>query len=353
MNDEAPRHQQWLVHPVGVSCPTHVLFIIHNSAFILLLCLATFGMVPVRSAMAQTTPARPTVVLVLGAPGQDEFQTNFLRQAELWTRVCARAQATVVRIGLDTNSTTLDCERLKQTLANEQKDGDEALWLVLVGHGTYDGKEARFNLRGPDVTATDFADWLKPFRRPVVFIDTSAASAPFLNRLSATNRVILTATRSGSEQDFTRFGLYLAEVLTDDQSDLDKDGQVSVLEAFLTASVRVAEFYRTEGRLATEHALLDDDGDGRGTPADWFRGIRPVKKPQGNASVDGAHAHQLHLVLSQAEQALPPDVRAKRDALELEIGRLRANKSQHPNEKYYDELEKLLLQLADTYGNRL
>jgi hypothetical protein len=187
----------------------------------------------------------------------------------------------------------------------------------------------------------------------VVFIDTSAASAPFLNKLSATNRVILTATRSGSEQDFTRFGLYLAEALTDDQSDLDKDGQVSVLEAFLTASARVAEFYRTEGRLATEHALLDDDGNGRGTPADWFRGIRPVKKPQGNASVDGARAHQLHLVLRQAEQALPPDVRAKRDALELEIARLRANRSQRPNEKYYEELEQLLLQLADTYGDRL
>jgi hypothetical protein len=319
----------------------------------MLACLAAFGVVPVQTATAQTAPARPTVVLLLGAPGQDEFQTNFLRQAELWTRVCERAQATIVRIGRDANSTTPDCERLKQTLAIEQKDGDEALWLVLVGHGTFDGKEARFNLRGPDVTATDFAEWLKPFRRPVVFIDTSAASAPFLNKLSATNRVILTATRSGSEQDFTRFGLYLAEALTDDQSDLDKDGQVSVLEAFLTASARVAEFYRTEGRLATEHALLDDDGDGRGTPADWFRGIRPVKKPQGNASVDGARAHQLHLVLSQAEQALPPDVRAKRDALELEIGRLRANRSQRPNEKYYDELEKLLLQLADTYGNRL
>jgi hypothetical protein len=312
-----------------------------------------FGLVPVQSGMAQTTPTNPTVVLVLGAPGQEEFQTNFLRQAKLWTRVCERAQATIVRIGLYASSTTPDYEHLKQTLANEQKDGSGALWLVLVGHGTFDGKEARFNLRGPDVTATDFAEWLKPFRRPVVFIDTSAASAPFLNKLSATNRVIITATRSGSEQNFTRFGSFLAEALTDHQSDLDQDGQVSLLEAFLTASARVSEFYRTEGRLATEHALLDDDGDGRGTPADWFQGIRPIKKPQGNASVDGARAHQLHLVLSQAEQAIPPDVRAKRDALELEIGRLRANKSQRPNEKYYDELENLLLRLANTYGDRL
>jgi len=319
----------------------------------MLACVAVFGIVPVQEALAQTTPTKPTLVLVLGAPGQEEFQTNFLRQAELWTRVCERAQATIVRIGLDTNSTTSDCERLKQTLASEQKEGREALWLVLVGHGTFDGKEARFNLRGPDVTATDVAEWLKPFRRPVVFIDTSAASAPFLNKLSATNRVVITATRSGSEQNFTRYGLFLAEALTDDQSDLDQDGQVSLLEAFLTASARVAEFYRTEGRLATEHALLDDDGDGRGTPADWFRGIRPIKKPQGNASVDGARAHQLHLVLSQAEQAIPPDVRSKRDVLELEIGRLRAKKSQHPDEKYYGELENLLLRLANTYGDRL
>lgn len=316
-------------------------------------CLAAFSTLPFQSAGAQTTSTNTTVMLVLGAPGQEEFQTNFLRQLELWTRVCERAQATLVRIGVDTNSATPDSERLKQTLADEPKEGREALWVVLIGHGTFDGKEARFNLRGPDVTAADIAEWLKPFRRPVVFIDTSSASAPFLNKLSATNRVIVTATRSGSEQNFARFGLYLAEALTDDQSDLDKDGQVSVLEAFLSASARVAEFYKTEGRLATEHALLDDDGDGHGTPADWFRGIRPVKKPQGNASVDGARAQQVHLVLSQAERALPPEVRAKRDALELEIGRLRANKPQRPDGRYYGELEKLLLQLADAYGARL
>jgi hypothetical protein len=315
--------------------------------------LVAFGLLPVPMAAAQTTPAKPTVLLVLGAPGQDEFQTNFQRQAELWTRACGQAQAKTVRIGLDANSNPADCERLKQTLIQAQTDGAEALWLVLIGHGTFDGKEARFNLRGPDVTAAELGEWLKPFRRPVILIDTTAASAPFLNKLSATNRVVITATRSGSEQNFTRFGLHLAEALTDDQSDLDKDGQISLLEAFLAASARVAEFYKTEGRLATEHALLDDDGDGRGTPADWFRGIIPIKKPAGNASVDGVRAHQIHLVLSPAEQALPPELRAKRDALELDIARLRAGKSQRPASEYYRELEKLLLQLADTYGNRL
>jgi hypothetical protein len=315
--------------------------------------LVAFGLLPVPLAAGQTSPAKPTVLLVLGAPGQDEFQTNFQRQVELWTRACEQAQATTVRIGLEANSTNADCEHLKQTLANEQKNGSDALWLVLIGHGTFDGKVARFNLRGPDVTATELGEWLRPFSRPVVLIDTSAASAPFLNKLSATNHVIITATRSGSEQDFTHFGLHLAEALTDDQSDLDKDGQISLLEAFLTGSARVAEFYKTAGRLATEHALLDDDGDGRGTPADWFRGVIPIKQPTGNASVDGARAHQFHLILSQAEQGLPPDVRTKRDALELDIARLRAKKSQRSASEYYRDLERLLLQLADTYGNPL
>ena len=154
------------------------------------------------------------------------------------------------------------------------------MWLVLIGHGTFDGKEARFNLRGPDVSADELALWLKPFRRPLAVIDTASCSAPFLNLLSATNRVIITATRSGNEQNFTRFGQYLAQALTDPEANLDKDGQVSLLEAFLTASHQAAEFYKLQGRLVTEHALLDDNGDGLGTPADWFRGLRAIKRPK-------------------------------------------------------------------------
>jgi hypothetical protein len=318
-----------------------------------LACLLLFAGAPQPLLLAQPAAARPTVLLVVGAAGEEDFHTNFQRQAELWNATCQRAQATTVRIGLEPGAGTTDLDRLKRSLADESRSGGEALWLVMVGHGTFDGKDAKFNLRGPDLSAAQLAEWLKPFTRPVVVIDTSSASAPFLNQLSASNRVVVTATRSGNEQNFTRFGLYLAEALADEQSDLDKDGQVSLLEAFLTASARVAEFYKTEGRLATEHALLDDNGDARGTPADWFRGTVPVKKPEGNVAVDGTRAHQIHLVLSQGERELPPDIRAKRDALELELARLRANKSQRSPEDYYRELEKLLLQLADVYGDRL
>src|SRR5207237_484377 len=154
-------------------------------------------------------------------------------------------------------------------------------------HGTFDGKEARFNLRGPDLSTADLSLWLKPFQRRLVLIDTSAASAPFLNKLSAGNRVIVTATRSANEQTLARCGQHLAEPTTSPEADLDKDGQVSILEAFLTASRRTIEFYKLEGRLASEHALLDDNGDGLGTPAEWFRGLRAVKKPADKTSVDG------------------------------------------------------------------
>jgi len=223
------------------------------------------------------------------------------------------------------------------------------LWLVLIGHGTFDGKEAKFNLRGPDCSASELAGWLQPFHRPVAVVNTASASGPFINKLSAPGRVVITATRSGNENNYARFGQYLAEAITDPEADLDKDGQTSLLEAFLIASRRVGEFYQLEGRLATEHALLDDNGDGLGTPADWFRGIRAVKKAKDGAALDGVRAHQFHLIRNEAERNLPPAVRLKRDELELEIARLREAKNQMDEDGYYSSLEKLLLQMARLY----
>jgi hypothetical protein len=238
---------------------------------------------------------------------------------------------------------------LEQALAAEDKTTPAELWLVLIGHGTFDGKEARFNLRGPDLSASDLALWLQPFHRPLALINTASSSAPFLNKLSATNRVIITATRSGHEQNYTRFGQYFAESIANPKADLDKDGQVSLLEAFLMASRQVAEFYKAEGRLASEHALLDDNGDGLGTPADWFRGLRAIKKPKENAAMDGLLARQFHLIRSDAEAKLTDEQRARRDALEHEVLLYREKKSQLPEDEYYRELEKLLLPLARSY----
>jgi len=297
-------------------------------------------------ATASSITNGPTVILVVGAPGEPEFGTNFVRQAQLWEKLCHQAGARTVCIGLGNTNATGEHELLRQALAAEPTDVAQPLWLTLMGHGTFDGKEARFNLRGPDVSNTELAEWLRPFRRPLVVVNCFSASAPFLKSLSGTNRVVITATRSGNEVNFSRFGGQFARALADPASDLDKDRQVSLLEAFLMASRHVAEFYKTEGRLMTEHALIDDNGDGLGTPANWFQGVRATKKARDGGSLDGAQANQLHLVRSAEEQALPPEVRARRDALELSVARLREAKSQFSEADYYCRLESILLELA-------
>ena len=290
-----------------------------------------------------------TVIVVVGLAGDDEYGAVFSEEADRWTKICAQTAAPCRVIGREAAGSVSDRDRLDQTLAAEAKDGLGKLWLVLIGHGTFDGQEAKFNLRGPDLSATDLATWLRPFHRPLAVIDTSSASAPFLKALSGPGRVIVTATRSGNEQNYARFGHYLAEALTDPKSDLDKDGEISLLEAYLTASARLAEYYKTDGRLATEHPLLDDNGDGLGTPPDWFQGIRAVKKARDGATADGPLAQQFVLIPSAAEAKLPPEVRAQRDRLELDVARLREKKTTLPEDAYYAQLEVLLLQLARLY----
>jgi hypothetical protein len=290
------------------------------------------------------------VILVVGAPGEADFATNFLRQAASWQKACSLGGCRPQTIGVDSPGTTNDYDLLKQAIEAEPKTGFNPLWVILIGHGTFDGKEARFNLRGPDVSATELATWLQPIRRPLAVINTAASSAPFLNKLSGTNRVIITATRSGNEQNYTRFGMYFAEAITNPQADLDKDGQVSLLEAFLIASRQVAEFYKVSGRIATEHALLDDNGDGLGTPANWFRGMRPTKKPKDTAAVDGLLAQQFRLVPSELERNLTAEQRSRRDILERDVLDYREKKSQMPEAAYYAGLEKRLLELAHLYA---
>jgi len=325
--------------------------------------LVTFFVAVVAHASVDLSSNRATVIIVVGAPGEEEFGSNFVRQASLWQKACEQANLHQITIGERTAavseasrsnsefppSATNDYEELKQVLLLEPKDGSAELYVVLIGHGTFDSKEARFNLRGPDVSATELASWLLPFRRPLAVIDTSSSSAPFLNKLSATNRVIITATRSGNEQNFTRFGQYFAEAITSPDADLDKDGQVSLLEAFLIASRRTTEFYKVEGRIATEHALIDDNGDGLGTQADWFRGLRAVKAPKEKAAVDGTFAQQFHVVRSYAENRLTEEQRKKRDEIEHAVFRHRDKKGKIPDDQYYRDLEKMLLELARLY----
>jgi len=292
---------------------------------------------------------RPAVIVVVGAAGAPEYGAQFVKQARLWEQACSKGGEKFTAIGLEEAENPDDLTKLQQTLANESQQTDAALWLVLIGHGTFDGRTAKFNLRGPDLAADDLAEWLKPVVRPLVVINTASSSAPFLSKLSAQGRVVVTATKSGFEQNYARFGEYLAGAIAEPQADLDKDGQTSLLEAFLTASHRVDEFYSAEGRLVTERALLDDNGDGLGTRADWFRGIRPVQRAEDGAALDGYRAHQFHLVTSEAENKIPPQMRVRRDQLELEVVKLRDTKESFSEDEYFARLEKLLYDIAQIY----
>lgn len=291
---------------------------------------------------------RQSVIVVVGAEGTPEYGTEFRAWADRWEEVTGRAEARLVRIGLETVDAT-DRDRLRDTLAGEARESREALWLVLIGHGTFDGREAKFNLRGPDFSAAELAEWLKPFKRPLAVLNCSSSSGPFVNRLSAPDRVVVTATKSGYEHNYSRFGSMLAASIADESVDLDKDGQTSLLEAFLAASAATSEFYSQNGRLATEHALVDDNGDGRGTPATWFRGILVAREAKDGASPDGLRANQFHLVRTGRDRSMSAEARARRDELELAVHDLRQRKGELDETEYYDRLEPLLVDLARLY----
>jgi hypothetical protein len=292
-----------------------------------------------------------TVVLVTGASGGEEYAKQFATWAERWESAASKWGAKCVRIGGDDDEKTSDHDRLRDRLQAEAKEMKERLWLVLIGHGTFDGKHAKFNLRGPDVSTTELAEWCAAIERPLAVIDCTSSSGPFLNALSARGRVIITATRSGHEQNFARFGDEISLAIGDPSADLDKDGQTSLLEAYLRASRRVEEAYASAARLATEHALLDDNGDGQGTPATWFQGIRATKQAKDGAALDGPLAHCWHLVAGDQERQLSSAERERRDQLEQAIAALRAKKKDLSADDYYGQLEKLLIDLAQLYGD--
>lgn len=314
----------------------------------LFFCIA-FLVAGISLARGADSADQASVIVVVGAPGEEEYGRSFSQWAGNWERAAEQGGARWAVIGLKEGEAAVDHDQLRDRLAAEPKTGAE-LWLVLIGHGTFDGKEAKFNLRSNDVAATELGGWLQPFQRPVAVINTASASAPFLQKLSSTNRVVITATRSGTEVNFARFGQFISLAIANPSADLDKDGQTSLLEAFLMAARQVKEFYEMEGRLATEHALLDDTGDSLGTPPDWFRGIRASKSAKDGAPLDGFRAHQFHLVRSPAERKLTAEVRARRDELEREVAALRGTKPTLPEAEYYAKLEVLLLQLSRLYA---
>lgn len=308
---------------------------------------------------ARAASAAPTsdVTVIIGSQGTDEYGRMFGEWAGRWEDVARRGQASYLLIdGRAEPGTEVKTfsSRIRERIEQAADEKDRTLWIVLIGHGTYDGETAKFNVPGPDISARDVDEWLRPLVRPVVLINTTSSSGPFISRVSAPGRVVVTATKSGNESGLTHFGDYLSQSWDAAAADLDKDERVSLLEAYLWSARRTAEFYKSDGRLATEHALLDDNGDQKGARIDWFRGLTPVAQPDERAEpdgveLDGARAHQLHLIPDERERALPPDLLRQRDELELQLSKLKAQKQQFTASEYEQQLMAVLVPLAEVY----
>lgn len=215
---------------------------------------------------------------------------------------------------------------------------DDQLLVFLMGHGTTsDGEEAKFNLVGPDLSASEWADLVRPIPGRVVFVNTTGASFPFLRKLAGRGHIVLTATDSAAQQFETVFPEFFVKAFDDDAADVDKSGRVSVWEAFTYASAAVRQWFEQKGQLPTERPLLDDTGAGVG---------REAQAP----GDDGIVARTTYLE-PEPTVDLPTDAALatlikRRVAIESALDELKARKESMPRDQYDAELERILTELA-------
>ena len=249
---------------------------------------------------------------------------------------------------IDDRSTRENVERAFATVAERAQPNDYVL-VLLIGHGSYSNGESRFNLPGRDLTAKDYARLLEPLgSQQVAFVNAATASGGFIEVLSGEGRTVVTATRSGGQWNATVFGGYFVEAFADGEveSDQNKDGRVSVLEAFEYAVAQVARVYESDGRLQTEHALLDDNGDGEGT--------RELEDPLATTTAtDGARARTLFISAGDGTgiAGLPDDpaLRAlyqERLEIQEQVEALQATRGGTDETRYQAEMETLLVAMA-------
>jgi len=217
-------------------------------------------------------------------------------------------------------------ERAFATLA-ERPDSNAQLVVVLIGHGSGEGAETRISLPGADLTAADFARMLSRFgQRPVAFINLTSASGDMAQILAAPSRVVMTATKSAFERNESQFARFFVDAFARDGADADKDGRVSLLEAFRFAEAETKRFYENEGRLATEHAQLADEG----------QLARRFYLAAGGPGGGGAGASDARFSALYAD----------RFALDEQIQALKKRKAGMNADAYERELERLLISLA-------
>jgi hypothetical protein len=213
---------------------------------------------------------------------------------------------------------------------------DDLLFVMLIGHGGGQGAEARFNLVGPDLTVSDWNELLKPVKGRIAFVNAASASAPYLAGLSGERRVIITATSSAAQKYHSRFAPAFIAALTAAEADLDKNGRNSFLEAFTYASRLVGQQYEQAGFMATERAMIDDNGDAKGRDA-------------ATAGPDGEIAGLTFLQLSATPTSSDPETQkliARQMELTQQIDDLRRRRSSMPPIAFDQEFERLIIELA-------
>ena len=300
------------------------------------------------STSAQRLPPDPNkfAVIISGIGGEEAYSTRFAKWvSDLRSALVERLGFAEERVTALTEKPTdeeLPCspEAVRETfgrLRNSVKQ-DNQVFIFLIGHGSFDGKNATVNLRGRnDLSAADYAQLIKGLpTRKVVIVNMASASGEFIKPLSGAGRVVITATRSGQEQNATRFAEYFIAALSNPEADADKNGRVSAFEAFAYATKLTGDYYEKKGLLATEHALLDDNGDGVGH----------AKTDEG----DGSLARTTYFDSLPLQQAGGDEELAKlfseRLRLEGEIEQLKARKAQMNEDEYENALEKLLIEFA-------
>jgi hypothetical protein len=280
------------------------------------------------NAFAQQTH----LLVITGVPGDEEHEQKFTRWATAFVDAAKKKEqlpaANITSLS-GAKATKDGIDKAVTDIAARSKPNDNVI-VLLIGHGSFNGQTAAFNIMGPDRTAADWAKLMGKFSaQHVAFINTSSSSGAFLQPMAAPGRVVITATKTGGEKMDTSFPEFFVEAFTDDAADRDRNGHVSIVEAFEYAKAKVTQAYQQKGNLLTEHATMDDGGEGR-LAATMFLGIG-----RGDVALN--------------VDTNDPEVRAlveQRDAIERDIAALKLMKATMDEAKYDAQMEKLLTDLA-------
>jgi hypothetical protein len=291
-----------------------------------------FVVVVVGTNMGIASAQSTHILVVTGTPGDAEHAQKFDAWAKAFIDAAKTKDAvppTSITYLADKQATKVAIEQSLATIAANAKTTDTVV-VLLIGHGSFDGSIATFNVMGPDPTPADFAKLLGRVKaQKVVFIDTSSSSGAFLQPLSAPGRVIITATKTGGERNEPEFGQYFTAAFGDEAADRDRNGHVSIGEAFDYAKTKVADAYKQKGTILTEHATLDDGAEGRFASMAYL----------GVGRADAA----LNADLSDPQTKALVD---ERNAIQQQIEALQLQKTSMDAEKYDAAMEKLLTDLA-------